>query len=67
MTMVAPLQVVMEAPFPVDHGRTTELALRPRPSGSLEKEHREKTRKGIDNRNGSWGIFYLVIFYEGFM
>lgn len=29
-TMVASLQVVMEAPFPVDHGRTTELALRPR-------------------------------------
>lgn len=44
VTMVAPLQNVMEAPFPVDHGRTTELALRPRPSGSLEKEHREETR-----------------------
>lgn len=27
---VASLQVVMEAPFPVDHGRTTELALCPR-------------------------------------
>lgn len=27
---VALLQVVMEAPFPVDHGRTTELALCPR-------------------------------------
>lgn len=76
---VASLQVVMEAPFPVDHGRTTELALCPRldvlmcwwwhSTRGRVGENLARTVGHIQTeRKRKFNIFFFCLeFYEGFL